>query len=414
VISPSGKIAVDRYESPSAVRTAEEVRLVIGQLVSRRREIDRVGVVRRDLDAPDIGEVRHRRRRDVLPGLAAVAGDVNEPVIGRGPDLPPPVRRRGERCAGRVHFRAGVLVRDVASGIPLAALIVEAEVRGNLLPAHALIAAAEYMVATRVQDRAVMRRKDNREGPGEAVSHVLGRDADRLIGPHIHQLDLPGAVVVALQCPGTPGAGADRAAIDNVGIFGIHGDKTALAGAGIGAVAERDRTPLGGARCRDRGVVLLRGIDAIGVLIVDVDAIELRRRLVVDRRPGLAAIDADAGAAVVTLDHPFGVGRIYPEIMIVAVRRLDFGRASAAVGRFPQRKVGDIDRLGMTGIGEDMRVVPGPMHQIAMRGNQRPAVAVILRSVEPGLLRFRLHERPNAARARRRYGNAELAEGARR
>ena len=54
--------------------------------------------------------------------------------------------------------------------------------------------------------------------------------------------------VVALQCPGAAGAGADRAAIDDVRIFGMHGDKAAFAGAGIGAVAEGDRTPDGGAR----------------------------------------------------------------------------------------------------------------------------------------------------------------------
>jgi hypothetical protein len=49
-----------------------------------------------------------------------------------------------------------------------------------------------------------------------------------------------------------------------------------------------------------------------------------------------------------------------------------------------------------------------------MRGDQGPAVAVILRSVEPRLLRFRLHQRPDATRAGGRYRNAELAKGSRR
>src|SRR5215472_15766153 len=64
----------------------------------------------------------------------------------------------------------------------------------------------------------------------------------------------------------------------------------------------------------------------------------------------------------------------------------------------------------MTGIGEDVRVVPGPVHQIAMRRNQRPALAVILRSVEPGLFRLRLHQRPDPSREGGRHRNAELAE----
>ena len=56
----------------------------------------------------------------------------------------------------------------------------------------------------------------------------------------------------------------------------------------------------GGTGHGNRGVVLLGGIDAIGILVVGVDAIELRGRLVVDRRPGLAAVATYAGAAVVT------------------------------------------------------------------------------------------------------------------
>src|ERR1700736_56360 len=64
----------------------------------------------------------------------------------------------------------------------------------------------------------------------------------------------------------------------------------------------------------------------------------------------------------------------------------------------------------MTGIGEDVRVVPGPVHHIAMRRDERPAVALILRSVEPGLFRLRLHQRPDPSREGGRHRNAELAE----
>src|SRR5215469_18753407 len=64
----------------------------------------------------------------------------------------------------------------------------------------------------------------------------------------------------------------------------------------------------------------------------------------------------------------------------------------------------------MTRISDDVRVVPGPVHEIAMRRNQCPALTVILRSVEPGLFRLRLHQRPDTSRAGRRHRNAELAE----
>src|SRR6266851_8078744 len=60
----AGKIAVDRLESSPTVRGAEQVRLVVGKLVACCRYINRVGIVRRDLNAPDIGELRHSRWRD--------------------------------------------------------------------------------------------------------------------------------------------------------------------------------------------------------------------------------------------------------------------------------------------------------------------------------------------------------------
>src|SRR5260221_2307303 len=191
------------------------------------------------------------------------------------------------------------------------------------------------MVAGLVEDAAVVRRKDDREGPREAVSHVPGSDPGGFLGPDIDQLDLPGTMVVTLQRPRAARAGADRTAINDVRILGMHGNKAAFPGARVGAVAEGDRTPNCSARCRNTGVVLLRGIHAVRVLVVGVDAIELRGRLVVDRRPGLAAVEADAGAAIVALDHSVRIGRIDPEIMIIAVRRLDLREASAAIGRFP-------------------------------------------------------------------------------
>src|ERR1700737_2622609 len=121
-------------------------------------------------------------------------------------------------------------------------------------------------------------------------------------------------MVIALQRPGAAGTGTNRAAIDDVRIFGMYGDKAAFPGAGIGAVAERDGAPGGGARRRDRGVVLLCGINAIGILVVGVDAIELRRRLVVDRRPGLAAVAAHEGPPVVAFDHTVRIGGVQPTV----------------------------------------------------------------------------------------------------
>src|SRR5262249_9313987 len=156
-----------------------------------------------------------------------------------------------------------------------------------------------------------------------AVFQVPGRDAGRLLGPHVDQLQLARAVVVALQSARAAGRGADGADIDDVVVLRVHGDEARLAGAGIGAVGQGDDAPFRRRRHRDRGVVLLRAVDAVGVLVVDVDAVELRGLLVVDRRPRGAAVQRDVGAAVVALDHALRVFRIDPEVVVVAVPRRD-------------------------------------------------------------------------------------------
>ena len=96
--------------------------------------------------------------------------------------------------------------------------------------------------------------------------------------------------------------------------------------------------------------------------------------------------------------------------MIVAMRRLNLREARPAVGRFPKLQIGNVDRLAVTGIGEDVRVVPGPVHQIAMRRNQHPAFTIILRPVETGFFRLGLHQRPDSSGAGGRHRNPELAE----
>ena len=62
------EIAVDRLPGPAAiVGAAEQIGPIVRQLVAGRGHIDRVGIVRGDLDAADIGELRHAGRRHILP-----------------------------------------------------------------------------------------------------------------------------------------------------------------------------------------------------------------------------------------------------------------------------------------------------------------------------------------------------------
>ena len=282
------QIAVDRLPALAAIAALEQVGLVVGKLVARRGNVDRLRVVRRQLDTADIGELGHALGRDVRPLLAVVARDMDQAVVGRGPDLALLVRRFDDAGAGRVDLGAGALARDVAAGVLLARAVVEAEIGRDLLPVHAFVAGAEHAIAADIDRAGIVRREHDGEGPGEAVLQVLGRDARRFLGPHVDELDLARAMVVALQRAGAARTRADGADIDDVVIARIDGNEARFAGAGIGAVGQRDDAPFRGARHRDRGVVLLGAVDPVGVLVVDIEAVELRGLLVVDRRPGSA------------------------------------------------------------------------------------------------------------------------------
>src|SRR5215472_2634543 len=141
-----------------------------------------------------------------------------------------------------MNFRAGTLGGDLATRGTLSRNIIQAEVRRDLFPAHAFILGAEDMIAARVQNVAVVWREHDWERPGKTVSHVLRCNAGGFLGPHVHQLDLTGAIVIALQRAGTTGTGTDGTAVDDVVIDRVHRDEAAFAGAGIAAVAERDGT----------------------------------------------------------------------------------------------------------------------------------------------------------------------------
>ncbi len=147
-------------------------------------------------------------------------------------------------------------------------------------------------------------------------------------------------------------------------------------------------------------------------MVVDRDVVELRGRLVEDGGPVAPAVEGDAGAAVVALDHPVGVLGVDPEGVVVAVRRRDGREGLAAVGRLPAGQVEDPDGVGVARVGDDVHVVPGAAAQLVVVGEALPALAEVVRAEERAVLR--LDQRPDAAGARGGGGDAELAEPARR
>ena len=65
---------------------------------------------------------------------------------------------------------------------------------------------------------------------------------------------------------------------------------------------------------------MLAAVDSIRKLVIDVDAIELARRLRVLRTPGLAAVEANRRATIIRDDHVLRVVGINPEVVKISVR----------------------------------------------------------------------------------------------
>ena len=189
-------------------------------------------------------------------------------------------------------------------------------------------------------------------------------------------------MVIPLQRATTTRGGADRANIDNVRILRMGGDITALAGASHVTIAPRDDALNRVAGDADAGIILLRAIDAVGELVVGTDVIELGGELVVDRAKGCAAVEGDVGPTVITLDHTLIVLGVDPEAVIIAVGGGNRFPIFAAVGRFPEAQVADVNGIRILGIGVDMQVIPGAVTQILFGTLFGPAFAKVIRAVD--------------------------------
>ena len=196
----------------------------------------------------------------------------------------------------------------------------------------------------------------------------------------------------------------------DVRIVRPDGDVPGLAAADLIAVLPEDPAERGTRGRGDRRVVLLRRVQPVRDPAVGGDVVVLGGRLVVEGRPRCAAVERDGRAAVVAFDHPQWVPRVDPHVVVVAVRdRLPRERLPR-VARAIRVDVEDPHRLGVLRIGEDVRVVPGALPELAVLRALGPAQATVLRPEDATV--GRLDEREDPIRARRRDRDRDLPQDA--
>ena len=378
------EVAVEAFPGLAVVRRLQQVgRIVVRLAVAGDGEVDGGRVVRRDLDLVDAGEFRQSGRSDIVPRLAAVAGQVDQPVIAACPEDTFLVGRLDEAVDGGEGLLAEVFGQPGRARDLHLVLEVECQVIADLLPGHALVAGAEDHVRRHVDGLGIVRGNEERCLPVEAVLELRRGRAEEDLGPNRTRFGLPGLHVVDREVSGTAIRRPRGQAVDNVGIPGFR-DRRARS-----RRCRCNRSCAAGCRpsvmrsghCRARRSWAIP-VDPVGELVIGVDAIELHAALIGERRPCLAAGQGDLGAAVAGHDHAVGVLRIDPDVLEIV---LDSGLENPGfpgVDRAPELVAGDPQFVGILRVGMQVIEIEGPGGDVGVVGDESPGLAHVIGAIE--------------------------------
>src|SRR5262249_48989426 len=254
---------VDPRPGLAVVLRLVEVGPEVVELVHRRGDVAGALVARRGVERVDADPFGDPFGRHVGPVLPAVARDLDVAVVGPDPDHVLLRRRLHDGEDRVVDLHTGVIVGDRPSGLALLRLVVARQVRGDLLPRLALVAAPQEDLGAVVEGAGIVRGKQDRRVPLEAVLQVLPPAPDRQLRP-----PPPPAARAhprpALVCWRARAGGEGRAppavgtGEDDVGVLRLGSDPAALAAADRVPVIDVDAAAAPARGDGDGGVVLLR------------------------------------------------------------------------------------------------------------------------------------------------------------
>ena len=138
--------------------------------------------------------------------------------------------------------------------------------------------------------------------------------------------------------------------------------------------------------------------------------IKLRRRLIILCRPVFAAVDADGCPAIVRVDHPIRIVGIDPQSVMVAMRRVQAIKRFSAVNGAIQPGICRVNRVGILGVGPNMREIPRALPETVIVINQGPVLPAIVAAIQAALFCF--DQRIDNIRIAARDGNADAAKRA--
>ena len=263
-VSSCGNSVDDLSPRFAEVVRAIDVRRDVVHLVTVDRDVSSRGVMRRSVDQTHHAPRRQIMRRDVVPGCAVVARQLDQAVVGADPNRPRGHRRRRNRV--NHALRAFLFFARPQS-----------EIGTDNFPRIAAVRSLHQKLRRLIERVRRLKRERDRRGPWITMLHLRAN----LGGRRRDVLHLSGLRVE------TEELAAGAAAVNNLRVHRIGKDVTTFAGADRMPIAKSDLAVVAAADHRRRAAVLLRAVDPVRKLIVDRDVIKLRGRLVVPGAPGL-------------------------------------------------------------------------------------------------------------------------------
>ena len=176
-VSAFGNAGDDVLPGLAAIVRAIDVRLVVGEAMAIDRGVGGLRIEMAGFDLRNLAPRRHRRRRDVVPVLAVVAGDVDQAIVGAHPDGCGLQRRRADGVDHAEAIRHRLVDIFGSDGIEVRGhrRVQARQIGADLFPGLAAIARAHDELIG-VIERFIGRREDLRQRPGLAVGIVgIGR-----------------------------------------------------------------------------------------------------------------------------------------------------------------------------------------------------------------------------------------------
>ena len=174
--------------------------------------------------------------------------------------------------------------------------------------------------------------------------------------------------------------------VDDVGILRVGDVVVALVGPDGVPIAESDRAVVAAACDRHRAVVLLSAVDPVRETVVGGEVVELAGRLVVPAAPGRSPVHGDDGALIRADDHPLGMSRIDPKVVVVipAGGALEELARRSARGATADRPPHDEHSIRVAGQDRHVAEVVAPQPPLAV--DPYPGRAAVVGPIEAAVI----------------------------